>query len=109
MSDDIATQFFEVLVHGNQGGEDAMAFFNRSSFGGGPDQAPSPRAQAVIESGEWDTKKLRLIFVDSELACWGFLPSNTAVEGGTNFYIRLCSSESCAVISHTKHKVIIDQ
>jgi hypothetical protein len=56
MSNDIATQFFEVL--GNQGREDTMAFFNRSSFGGGPDQAPSPQAQAVIESGDWETKKL---------------------------------------------------
>ena len=74
MSDDIASQFFEAL--GDDGEEDAMALFQRSSFqrGSGGNQVPSPRAQEVIDTGEWDSnRKLKLIYVDADLSCFGVL------------------------------------
>ena len=105
MSDDIASQFFEAL--GDYGEEEAIAHFQRSSFSGvsGGDQVPSPRAQEVIDTGEWDAgRKLKLLFVDIELACWGILPEISAVAGGPT-YTRFCTSEGCDTSSHKKHKV----
>lgn len=70
MSDDIASQFFKAL--GEYGEEEAIAHFQWSSFlrGSNGDQVPSPRVQAVIDTGEWDTDhKLKLIFVDFESSC----------------------------------------
>ncbi len=70
---------------------------------------PSPRVQAVIDTGEWDTDhKLKLIFVDFESSCWGILLEVSAVAGGPT-YTRFCMTEGCDTSSHKKQKVPMSQ
>jgi hypothetical protein len=60
----------------------------------------------VIDTGQWDHAghKLKLLFVDIELACWGIIPEISAIAGGPT-YTRFCMSEGCDTSSHKKHKV----
>lgn len=107
MSENIARSFFEAL--GSHGEEEAMAVFHRSSITEGPNRAPSPRAQAVIDSGEWDTsRKLRLIYVRGAKACWGVLPRAQVVADGPT-YIRFCTTAGCTVSSHANQKVPLEK
>lgn len=104
MRDNAAQDFFEAL--GEEGPEGAVLYLNRTSFqGGGVDgREPSPRAQALIKSGEWDAKKLLRLYDVNEDACWGVLPTYSVVEGGPG-YPRFCPARNCTISSHQRQKV----
>ena len=106
----IAGEFFEALGEG--GREGAFQYLNRTSFVGdvGPDGArePSPRAQALINSGEWDSNRLlKLYRVDGDV-CWGLLPTFSVVDGGRG-YTRFCWDRECTVNSHSRQKVPVEE
>ena len=90
---DLLTVFLREL--GKNGELEAKQLLASAAFPHGVDQGPSPRARALVESGEWeDTSKLvPLRYVDST-CCFGVVRGDG--------YERFCGKSECTVAAHAK-------
>ena len=90
---DLLTVFLREL--GKKGELEAKELLSSFAFPHGVDQAPSPRARALVESGEWeDTSKLLPVrYVDST-CCFGVVRGDG--------YERFCGKSECSVAAHSK-------
>ena len=88
------SNFFEALNNSESDG--AVDALKKAAFG--VDAKPSPKAQELIDAGEWDQEqKLSLVFVDSS-CCFGCV-------GGDSY--RFCGKRKthCTIASHTKNLI----
>ena len=90
---DLLTEFLREL--GSNGEIEAKELLASYAFPHGLDQPPSPRAQALVASGEWEdtSKLLPLRYVDSS-CCFGVIKGDG--------YERFCGRFECSVAAHSK-------